>query len=300
MTLPVIKRKTNFMIMPSTGKRVSYYSLDAGTEKKIGMIKEGYRQVFEDLDKSGLEDDDVKLEFGKQMKDLTTDIFEEMKKCFPDVDFTKITEGDFEAMQIELKRKYVDSQLNLNVTCPKCGADNSVTLNLDEIKLKECETEKEITLEDGSILVLRHIPMLDGTMNLDFADMEAAEYDYAVNSFALLKYKVGGVYKEIDFANYTFKDKVEWADQSINVENKKDILNFLSNAPGIEPIELKVKMCKQKMLDGKKLPDDPKSMELHIKRYMQNNKDGVPFGQKMTTCGESYSTKVYNVSQFFF
>lgn len=300
MNLPMIKKKTYFMVLPSTGKKVKYHAMDAGTEKKIGQIKEGYRAVFENLGKSDLSEDELKLEFSKQMKDLTTDVFREFAHCFPSLNMHEVTEGDFEAMQIELKRRCVDNKLSLQVSCPKCGTDNTVNLDLDTVKLKNVPTSKDITLDDGSILTLRHIPMHEGTMNMDLTDEVSAEYDYIVNAFATLRYKVDNNFDDIDMTKYKFEDKVAWADQSINIEHKKEILDFLSEAPGIEPIELSVKACKHKTLDGKSVPDDPTFISNMIKKQMAEDPDGVPIMQRIESCNNSYTAKVYSLSQFFF
>ena len=301
MTLPEIKKKTYFMVLPSTRKKVKYHAMDAGTEKKIGQIKEAYRSVFEDLGKSNLPEDELKAKFSEQMKDLTNDVFREFAHCFPSINMNEVTEGDFEAMQIELKRRCVDNKLSLQVRCPECGSDNTVHLDLDTVKLKNVPTSKNITLDDGSILILRHIPMHEGTMNLDLADEVSAEFDYIVNSFATLRHKVvDNKFEDIDMTKYSFEDKVAWADQSINIEHKKEILEFLSEAPGIEPIELKVKMCTSKTLDGKKISDDPKFIADLIKKQMAEDPEGEPVMSRIKTCGHSYSANVYSLSQFFF
>lgn len=307
--IPDTRTTERSMILPSTGKEIKYYSMGSSVEKELGRIKNTYRDVFIKIAEEIKDDSDAKAKIAEEMKDMTRDLVMVLQPSFPELDLNTITEGDLEMIQINLKKRCVNDVLDLQMKCPECGGENRVKIDLNDIQIKETKHEEEIELEDGSILVIGHIPLLTSISKIDGETREEdMEFDQLVHSFKTLKIKVEKTYESMDLTTASYEDKVEWAFTRDNIksEHREKIINFLENeAPSIDPITLKVKMCKHRLYNGKSITmselnrlteEDSKNKEEAIKAEKED--EFVSEVSKVKLCGNKYSTKIFTLTEY--
>jgi len=307
MVIPNIKTITRKMILPSTGKEVEYTSMTSIIEKELGRIKDTYKNVFLEISKNLKDEDKAKKALAVETRDMTLELIEALQPCFPTLDLQTITEGDLEMIQVELKRRCVDDVLDLQIKCPKCEEYNRVVLDLNQITFKKVELEKTIILEDGSELIITHIPFLVMIKNINEDTTELQlEFDDLVYSFKTLKFKNGDTFDIIDLVNSSYEEKIDWAftKGNLKMEQREQIIDFLNDeSPGIEPIELKIDKCVNRLYNGKKISTHDFNVltEQDAKnrvKCLEEEKEFIPEVSKVTLCGKSYKSTVYSLSKY--
>lgn len=306
--LPDIKENIRTMTLPSTGKKVKYRAMGTSIEKELGRIQATYREVFTNIAELIEDEDEARRQISLEIKDMTKQLIMTLQPCFPDLNLDTITEGDLEMIQIELKRRCVDDLLELNLKCPKCGNNNRASIDLNTIEIKDVEHEKNIVLDDGSILTIGHIPILKSISTItEKTTTEEMDFDNMVHSFKTLKIRKGRSFEEpINMEEMSYEDKVEWAfvRDNVKVEQRKQIQDFLiDQAPKIKPIVLEIGSCKAHLYDGKILQGATLTAmterdALNQAEAMRQGETYVPEMSKVEKCGEKYSTTIYSIAEF--
>jgi Zn finger protein HypA/HybF involved in hydrogenase expression len=306
--IPDIKSTVRTLVLPSTGKKVNYTAMGSSVERELGRIKNTYQDVFTDIAQRVSDDAEAKKLIAAEIKDMTRELVMALQPCFPDLNLETITEGDLEMIQVHLKKRCVDDQLDLNMKCPECGGSNRVTVDLNSVTCKDVEHERSIELDDGSKLVITHVPIIASISTISSESTEdQLEYDELVHCFKTLRLKAGRKFEDIDMMEMSYEDKVDWAfvRDNVKAEQREQILDFLEDeAPSLEPIELKVESCHNRLYNGRIVSiqdmnaiteEDANNRTLAVE---EGREDFVPEISKVKRCGHSYSTKIYSLSEY--
>jgi len=206
MMLPQIATPKYDMIVPSTGKSITYRPYVV-REEKILLI------AMESGDEKQIESAVVNVinacvETGINIEDLTT--------------------FDVEYIFVTLRSKSVGEGINITPKCKHCNEINKLNINLDEVKIANLKdaVDKHVKLTDDMSLDLRWQTMKDRHKDLQ----NESETQTVINMIAT---SLDTIYSGEDtFAASDASDKeIHEFVESLNTDQFNNIVEILANAP---------------------------------------------------------------------
>ena len=123
MALPVIEITTFELKLPSTGEFIEYRPYTVKEEKGLLIANES-----------------------KDPKAMVGAARNLIRACVPELDVNKMTMFDFEYIFLQLRSKSVGETSDLKVRCKSCEHQNDVTINVDDVKIKN-DVKKNMRVE---------------------------------------------------------------------------------------------------------------------------------------------------------
>ena len=198
MPLPKIATPTYELELPSTKQTVKYRPFLVKEEKLLVLALES-----------------------EDNKQITTAIKNVLKNCISTkgIKVETLPTFDIEFLFLNIRGKSVGEEVEVNITAPDDGVTPiPVTINLDEIKVKENENHtKNIKLDDTLMMAMKY-PSLDQFIKNNFNFEENSNID---QSFELVAGCVDKIFSE---------DEVWAADDC----SKKEIMEFLEQMNSIQ------------------------------------------------------------------
>lgn len=158
MPLPTIETPTYELTIPSTGATVEYRPYLVKEEKilVLAMSSQDHKQMI------------------RAIRDIIT-------ACtFNKVNVDSLRMYDLEYIFIKLRSVSVGGTSTIGMQCSSCEADNEVTINLDNVDVKNTETkEMKIKLTDKVGIVMKS-PSVKSMMRSQITNGD--EYEFIVNS----------------------------------------------------------------------------------------------------------------------
>ena len=145
--LPKIATQKYDMIVPSTGKAVTYRPYVVREEKLLLIALES-------------QDD-------KQIEKAVSAI---IKSCLDNVDMTNLTGFDIEFIFLTLRSRSVGEGIELGIDCVKCEESNPVKINLDKVEIKNLdfdEKDLQLKLNNDMTIELRWPTMSDRSVEVE-------------------------------------------------------------------------------------------------------------------------------------
>jgi hypothetical protein len=294
MNMPTIPKKKRFMILPSTGERIHYYGILAGVDYQLALCRDNYisdmNKIIEDYKNSKQteqDDDFFNTKYHKNKYSYYKEIFDIiMENCFPELDKNIITEKDFEFMIFELRRNSVDNMLEYNSTCPKCGGQNTVKINLNKLEVSKPSKLAEYMLGEyklliGNVTFLEYYETLQKTNN----DVEQQLF----LSSLVIKKLIDG--EEVtNFSEFPIDERYQWTKRNIEEEDLIKIVKMIPDLPKILPLPVKKINCINSITSDGKIVNASELKEII------NLGGNVP---DTTICGHVYDTQISDWIDYF-
>lgn len=139
MTLPTLKTLTYTTPLPSTGKAVEFRSFLVREEKILLLAQES---------------NDVSVAI-KAIKDI-------IDSCtLNKLDIESLTNYDIEYLFLQIRIKSNGPEHQLKVKCPKCGAINTIEIDLNEAELVIPDPVDNKVILSGDIGITLRVPSID-------------------------------------------------------------------------------------------------------------------------------------------
>ena len=210
MPLPKIATPTYHLELPSTGQDIQYRPFLVKEEKVLVIA---------------LESEDT--------KQITTAIKTVIKNCIntKGIKVEQLPTFDIEYLFLNIRGKSVGEEIEVNLICPDDNQTSaSVTIDLDEIKVKKDEDHtNQIKIDDEIMLEMRY-PSLEEFIKNNFDISGASDMD---QSFELISSCIDKVYTADEVWTIADCTKKEVRDfiESMNSSQFKGIENFFSTMP---------------------------------------------------------------------
>ncbi len=210
MPLPKIATPTYELILPSTGKPVSYRPFLVKEEKLLVIALES-----------------------EDNKQITTAIKAVLKACVltKGIKVESLPTFDIEFLFLNIRGKSVGEELEVNIICPDDETTEvGVTINLDDIEVQRSEEHtNKIKLDDTLMMEMKY-PSLDEFIksNFDFSDKNQMD-----QSFQLIASCIDKIYTEDEVwatADCTKKEVNEFL-EGMNSNQFKEIETFFTTMP---------------------------------------------------------------------
>ena len=208
MPLPSITTPTYTLVIPSTGKKITYRPFLVKEEKVLVMAMES-----DDMD-----------QVSRAIKDVLT-------ACITTrgVRVEKLSTFDIEYLFLNIRGKSVGESIEVLVTCTD---DNEtkvpITVSIDDIKLKEYPTHsKDIKLDDNLTLRMRY-PSLS-----EFVDQNFGNVDQVTASFDVIASCIDMIFSEEETWSAKDHSKKEWLKfvETIPTSSFKKVEEFFNTMP---------------------------------------------------------------------
>jgi len=210
MPLPKISTPTYELELPSTGKTIRYRPFLVKEEKLLVIALES-----------------------EDNKQITNAIKAVIKNCIltKDIKVETLPTFDIEYLFLNIRGKSVGEEVEVNIICPDDNETNAtVSINLDDIKVKKNEEHTNKIKVDDSIMMEMKYPSLEQFIktNFDFKNENAMD-----QSFDLIASCIDKIYTEDEVwstADVTKKELTEFLDQ-MNSSQFKQIEKFFETMP---------------------------------------------------------------------
>ncbi len=208
MPLPSITTPTYTLVIPSTGKKITYRPFLVKEEKVLVMAMES-----DDMD-----------QVSRAIKDV-------LSACITTrgVRVEKLSTFDIEYLFLNIRGKSVGESIEVLVTCTD---DNEtkvpITVSIDDIKLKEYPTHsKDIKLDDNLTLRMRY-PSLSEFVNQNFGNV-----DQVTASFDVIASCIDMIFSEEETWSAKDHSKKEWLKfvETIPTASFKKVEEFFNTMP---------------------------------------------------------------------
>lgn len=221
MNLPKLETPKYELIVPSTGKSVSYRPFLVKEEKILLIAQESENEAA----------------LINAMKDI-------IASCtFGELSAGSLTAFDLEYIFIKIRSKSVGEESEIGIKCNSCGMMNTVVVNLDEIELPKVKPlPKKIQLTETIGIIPRHISV-DKLAEISKAQNEG---DTVIKTIAGA---IESIYDEKDVYpvdEATESDVVEFV-ESLNKDHIEKIESVISGAPEVaKTVQFTCSKCGEK------------------------------------------------------
>ena len=210
MPLPTIATPTYELELPSTEQKIKYRPFLVKEEKLLLLA---------------LETEDT--------KEITNTIKQVLKNCVQGrgVKIENLPTFDIEYLFLNIRGKSVGESVEVNLIAPDDGETSvSVTIDLDDIKVKKSEDhQKQIKLDDSLIMEMKY-PSLDQFIKSNFDFSRENDID---QSFELIASCIDKIYNEEEVwsaSDVTKKELLEFLEQMNSIQFKQ-IEKFFETMP---------------------------------------------------------------------
>lgn len=207
MSLPIILNTPTYEVeLPLSKKSVKYRPYLVKEEKLLMMAMESQDQ--------------------KMIMKTVQDI---IQACtFGEVDAKSLPTAELELMFLKLRSKSVGETTNIGYECKSCGTKNELTINLEQVDLKQDQVvDNKIMLTDSVGIIMKFPTADDITRVLGSNDGEVK------NTFAIINACIDAIFDENNVYEAANLDKkeVETFVESLNSQQFKKIQEFLTKMP---------------------------------------------------------------------
>ena len=225
MPLPKINTPTYQLVVPSTGKKLSYRPFLVREEKILILALES-----------------------EDMGQITNAIVEILTACIltKGVDVTKLATFDIEYIFLNVRAKSVGEVIEVNVTCPDDNETNvQMEINIDDIKVQKNRKHKNLIKLDDTLSMKMAYPSIEQFVENNFEVQESANVD---QSLAMITGCIEQVYNEEESwaASDCSKDEMKEFVEQMNTKQFKEIEGFFTTMPKLSH-KVKVKNPKTKV-----------------------------------------------------
>ena len=225
MPLPKINTPTYQLVVPSTGKKLSYRPFLVREEKILILALES-----------------------EDMGQITNAIVEILTACIltKGVDVTKLATFDIEYIFLNVRAKSVGEVIEVNVTCPDDNETNvQMEINIDDIKVQKNRKHKNLIKLDDTLSMKMAYPSIEQFVENNFEVQESANVD---QSLAMITGCIEQVYNEEESwaASDCTKDEMKEFVEQMNTKQFKEIEGFFTTMPKLTHT-VKVKNPKTKV-----------------------------------------------------
>ena len=211
MPLPTITTPTYSLVIPSTGKKITYSPFLVKEEKVLVMAMES-----DDMD-----------QVSRAIKDV-------LSACITTrgVRVEKLSTFDIEYLFLNIRGKSVGESIEVLVTCTDDGTTQvPVTVSIDDIKLQEYPSHsKDIKLDDNLTLRMRD-PSLSEFVNQNFGNV-----DQVTASFDVIASCIDMIFSEEETWSAKDHSKKEWLAfvETLPSNAFKQVEKFFNTMPKLE------------------------------------------------------------------
>ena len=210
MPLPKINTPTYQLVLPSTGKKVSYRPFLVREEKILIMA---------------LETED--------MKQISNAIVEILGACIltKGVKVIELSTFDIEYLFLNVRSKSVGEVVEVNVTCPDDGETQvQMEINIDDIKVQKDKKHKSLIKLDDNLSMKMKYPSIEQFVESNF---EVGENQSVDESLGMITSCIEQIYTDEESwsaADSTTEELKEFIEQ-MNTKQFKQIEGFFSTMP---------------------------------------------------------------------
>jgi hypothetical protein len=147
-------------------------------------------------------------------------------------------------MFLQMRAKSVGESAEILIKCEECGADNPISINLEEIKVDVKNVDKKVQLTDDIALELNYPSYLDMiNSGIGDGDLNADQMFEVMHS--CVKY-IETPDERIDIKDVDKKEVVEFI-ESMNSKQFEKIQEFISDIPRLShTVKFDCKSCEHK------------------------------------------------------
>jgi len=207
MALPKLNNARYDIVIPSTGKTVSYRPYLVKEEKILMMAMETNDE--------------------KQIMNATKDV---IKSCVhDDINVDDLAMFDVETLFLALRSKSVGESIELNFKCDDCSATNDIKINFADIKTPEVVKENAtVMLTDSVGVTLKYPSYADvGSAQKKSNELDAA-FDLMLSSIDTI-FDDDGVYPASGEKDSDLKDFLD----SLNNDQLSKVSEFFNTMPSL-------------------------------------------------------------------
>jgi len=223
MALPKLNNGPQYeMAIPSSGKSVRYRPFLVREQKALMLASES---------------SDNKVMFRS--------VLDVLEQCVEDKIYqNQLTSFDVEYMFLQMRAKSVGESAEILIKCEECGADNPISINLEEIKVDVKDVDKKVQLTDDIALELNYPSYLDMiNSGIGDGDLNADQMFEVMHS--CVKY-IETPDERIDIKDVDKKEVVEFI-ESMNSKQFEQIQKFISDIPRLShTVKFDCKSCEHK------------------------------------------------------
>lgn len=223
MALPKLNNGPQYeMAIPSSGKSVRYRPFLVREQKALMLASES---------------SDNKVMFRS--------VLDVLEQCVEDKIYqNQLTSFDVEYMFLQMRAKSVGESAEILIKCEECGADNPISINLEEIKVDVKDVDKKVQLTDDIALELNYPSYLDMiNSGIGDGDLNADQMFEVMHS--CVKY-IETPDERIDIKDVDKKEVVEFI-ESMNSKQFEKIQEFISDIPRLShTVKFDCKSCEHK------------------------------------------------------
>ena len=223
MALPKLNNGPQYeMAIPSSGKSVRYRPFLVKEQKALMLASES---------------SDNKVMFRS--------VLDVLEQCVEDKIYqNQLTSFDVEYMFLQMRAKSVGESAEILIKCEECGADNPISINLEEIKVDVKNVDKKVQLTDDIALELNYPSYLDMiNSGIGDGDLNADQMFEVMHS--CVKY-IETPDERIDIKDVDKKEVVEFI-ESMNSKQFEKIQEFISDIPRLShTVKFDCKSCEHK------------------------------------------------------
>ena len=227
MALPKVNETLNFSTrIPSTNKLIKYRPYLVKEEKVL-------LQAFE----------------SENLKIILEAMCDTIDACLDPsskIGVQDLTTFDVEYLFTQLRSSSVGENSTILLKCKKCEADNSVVIDLTEIKVDVAEVENiiEVTPE---ISVEMKYPSYQSLINEDVENLDEGDAEQVINMIASSLVAVLTEEERIDIAKDSSTEEVKEFLNSLTATQFQKLASFLQGMPALEhDVEFKCENCNTK------------------------------------------------------
>ena len=225
MPLPKINTPTYQLVIPSTGKKISYRPFLVREEKILVLALES-----------------------EDMNQITNAIVEILTACIltKGVDVTKLATFDIEFIFLNVRAKSVGEVIEVNVTCPDDNETSvQMEINIDDIKVKKNRKHKNLIKLDDTLSMKMGYPSIEEFVENNFEVTDGSNVDQYL---AMITSCIEQVYNDEESwsASDCTKDEMKEFVEQMNTKQFKEIEGFFTTMPKLTHT-VKVKNPKTKV-----------------------------------------------------
>ena len=212
MMLPKLNDTPKYnTIIPSTGKSVRFRPYLVKEEKVLSLAVES-----------------------RDSKSVLDAVADTVVACIQDdVPKNTLTSFDIEYLFLQIRAKSVGEKIDLNIKCSKCGVDNDVILDINEITIDTPKKSKsEIKLNDSISIKLRWPSYFEMTDNKEMIASKSSvdfKFNYALSCIDVIKTED----EAISTKDVPYDEMVEFL-ESFNAVQYQKIEDFINTMPKME------------------------------------------------------------------
>jgi hypothetical protein len=145
MALPIIATPKYELTVPSTGKKINYRPFLVKEEKVLLLANET-----------------------KDQKQIITAMRDIITNCtFGEVDVKTLATFDIEYIFMQLRARSIGETIEVKVKCKKCGTENPLTVNTNDIKIKKDSNIQNNIRVGGNTGIIFNYPNFEALQHLE-------------------------------------------------------------------------------------------------------------------------------------